>query len=191
MADGGCNGYRPDDEGWGRGERPAINVGWNDAQRYLEWLSRKSGKTYRFPSESEWEYAARAGTTAAWSSGEGSGRACNYANVSDRTGKRENRSVFEMPHHDCDDGYAKTAPVGSFAANAFGVHDMLGNVWELLEDCMPTDESARRRVDCNLRLLRGGSWTNGPAEDARWLPVWTGTEYRIWTIGFRAARTLD
>ena len=167
VADGGCNGYRPDDEGWGRGERPAINVGWNDAQRYLEWLSRKSGKTYRFPSESEWEYAARAGTTAAWSSGEGSGRACNYANVSDRTGKRENRSVFEMPHHDCDDGYAKTAPVGSFAANAFGVHDMLGNVWELLEDCMPTDESARRRVDCNLRLLRGGSWTNGPAEDAR------------------------
>ena len=151
MADRGCNGHRPGDEGWGRGERPVINVGWNDAKRYLEWLSSKTGKSYRFASESEWEYAARAGTTTRYSWGDAIGR--GNANC----GKG------------CGDDYRYSAPVGSFAANDFGLHDMLGNVWEWVEDCRngsyegaPTDGSVWRSGDCESRILRGGSWNSDP-----------------------------
>ncbi len=120
------------DPGYQQTDRdPVACVSWDDAKAYLEWLSRKSGKTYRLASESEWEYAARAGTKTARFWGEDADRGCGYANVYDRTSKSENR--FDWQHHECDDGYAQTAPVGSFAANAFGVHDMLGNVYEWAE----------------------------------------------------------
>ena len=106
IADGGCDGYRADDEGWGRGQRPAINVSWKDAKAYLGWLSRKTGHAYRLASESEWEYAGRAGTTTARSWGEETDRGCGYANVHDRTSK------FSWTHHDCAD-CAALAPAGS------------------------------------------------------------------------------
>ena len=145
----------PDDEGWGRGRRPVINVSWEDAQAYASWLSEQTGKRYRLPSESEWEYAARAGTETAYSWGDEIGR--NRAN--------------------CDGGGSqwddeKTAPVGSFEsnANAFGLYDMHGNVWEWVEDCWhnnyecaPTDGSAWTSGGIsNSAVVRGGSWLNAP-----------------------------
>jgi formylglycine-generating enzyme required for sulfatase activity/uncharacterized caspase-like protein len=201
VADRGCNGYRPDDEGWGRDKRPAINVSWDDAKAYVGWLSRKSGNTYRFASESEWEYAARAGTTTARFWGEDADRGCGYANVYDRTGKRENK--FGWTHHECDDGYAQTAPVGSFAANAFGVHDMLGNVWEWVGDCWndsyegaPTDGSTFRGTpsrpsDCSQHVLRGGSWYHNPRIVRAANRIRNEAADRYYIIGFRVTRTLD
>ncbi len=110
VADGGCDGYRPDDMGWGRGNRPVTNVSWNDVQTYVLWLSEKTRKTYRLLSEAEWEYVARAGSETRYSWGNEFGR--NRANCST-----------------CEKRW-ETAPVGSFAGNAFGLHDVHGNVWE-------------------------------------------------------------
>ena len=104
-------------EGWGRGNRPVINVSWDDAQSYVSWLSRETGEEYRLPSEAEWEYAARAGSSTAYWWGDKIGRnRANCKGCRSRWGER-------------------TAPVGSFAANGFGLHDMHGNVWEWVEDC--------------------------------------------------------
>lgn len=139
---------KPDDEGGGRSKQPVIHVSWNGAKAYAAWLSKQTGKRYRLPSEAEWEYAARAGTTTEYTWGNEIGR--NRANC-DRCGSQW-------------DG-RRTAPVGSFAANAFGLHDMHGNLWELVEDCWhrnykkgaPTDGSARggrceMRVKLPLRM---------------------------------------
>ena len=149
---GGCGGYVPDDEGWGRGNRPVINVSWEDAQSYVRWLSQKTGHKYGLLSESEWEYVARAGTDTRYSWGNEISR--NRANC-DGCGSR------------WDD--EQTSPVGSFSANAWGVHDMHGNVWEWVKDCWngsyvgaPTDGSAWESGSCNRRVLRGGSWFSLP-----------------------------
>ena len=115
---GGCGGYVPDDRGWGRGNRPVINVSWDDAQSYVRWLSRRTDKTYRLLSEAEWEYVARAGTTTQYHWGDEIGH--NRANC-DGCGSR------------WDD--EKTAPAGSFSANKWGLQDVHGNVWEWVEDC--------------------------------------------------------
>ena len=170
-----------DDEGWGRGGRPVINVSWNDAGEYVDWLSAQTGGTYRLLSEAEWEYAARAGSTTKYSWGDAIGT--NRANCwSD----------------ECGDRVISTAPVGSFRANAFGLYDMHGNVWEWLEDCLygsyagaPTDGSAWRRGDCAKRVMRGGSWSVSPRDlrSARRYRFPTGV--RDNNIGFRVARTLS
>ena len=139
---------RANDRGWGRGRRPVINVSWDDAVAYTQWLSSQTGERYRLPSEAEWEYAARAGSTTKYSWGNDIGR--NRANC-DGCGSR------------WDD--RQTAPVGSFSANRWGLHDMHGNVWEWVQDCWngnyrgaPTDGSAWESGDCSERVLRGGSW---------------------------------
>ncbi|MCK5361697.1 MAG: formylglycine-generating enzyme family protein [Gammaproteobacteria bacterium] len=153
VSDDGCNGYRPDDLGWGRGDRPVVHVSWHDAKTYVRWLSRKTGKTYRLLSEAEWEYAARAGTRTMFSWGDwvGSG----YANCAG-----------------CGSAWDDelTAPVGSFAPNGFGLHDMHGNVYEWVEDCWhsgyegaPSDGSAWTSGGlCQVRILRGGSYNDTP-----------------------------
>ncbi len=158
---------KPSDSGWGRGKRPVINVSWDDAKAYVQWLSRETGEEYRLPSEAEWEYAARAKTDSARYWGEDADRACDYANVHDLTSQKING--FSGTHHACDDGYAKTAPVGRFKANGFVLKDMLGNVWEWVEDCYhdsyngaPKDGLARTVGNCGRRVLRGGSWGNVP-----------------------------
>ena len=112
VADGGCS-HRPSDEGWGRGSRPVIYVSWHDAKEYVKWLSRKTGEAYRLLSESEWEYVARAGTTTAYHFGSSisPGQANYLSNI------------------------GKTVAVGSYQPNAFGLHDVHGNVWEWVEDC--------------------------------------------------------
>ena len=179
VVDGGCNGYRPDDLGWERSSRPVIQVSWEDAQTYVSWLSRSTGENYRLPSESEWEYAARAGSTAQYNWGNDIGR--NRANC-DGCGSKWNQ---------------RTAPVGSFAANAFGLQDMHGNVYEWVQDCWndsytgaPTDGRAWVHGDCEIRIVRGGSWDSGPralrsADRSR---VTTGV--RGYFLGFRVTRTL-
>ena len=145
--DGGC-GRMPDDHKWGRGRRPVINITWNDTKTYVEWLGAKTGKTYRLPTEAEWEYAAHAGTTSEFSWGDEVGK--NLANCRDCGSKWSQK---------------ESAPVGSFAPNPFGLHDMHGNIWEWVEDCWtpshqgaPADGRARLDGDCRNRVMRGGSW---------------------------------
>ena len=150
VADGGCGGYYPDDEGWGRGNRPVINVSWDDAQLFIDWLNDKTGGNFRLPTEAEWEYAAKAGSTTLYSWGNNIGH--NLANC-DGCGSR------------WDDD--RTAPVGSFSANAWGLHDMHGNVWEWVHDCWndsyvgaPTDGSAWTQGGCGQRVARSAAWLN-------------------------------
>ena len=145
-----------DDEGWGRGLRPLINVSWIDAKEYVAWLSSQTGQQYRLLAEAEWEYAARAGSTTKYSWGNDIG--CNRANCSGCDSRWDSQS---------------TAPVGSFSANAFGLHDMHGNVWARVEDCWnggyagaPSDGSAWLRGDCESRVLRGGSGASSPGSCA-------------------------
>ena len=115
--DGGCDGYRPEDKGWGRDNRPVINVSWDDTRRFTNWLNDKTGGNYRLPTESEWEYAARAGSTTKYSWGDDLG--VNRANCKNKF---------------CRDEWKYTAPVGSFPANAWGLHDMHGNVYEWVKE---------------------------------------------------------
>ncbi len=177
VSQGGCS-HRPDDWGWGRGRQPVMNVSWDDAQQYVAWLSRKTGKSYRLPSESEWEYAAQAGTGREAVVMPGAGQA-NCIGCGSRWEAKQ------------------TVPVGSFAANAFGLHDMLGNVHEWTADCWneshagaPADGSARLSGDCTRRVVRGGSYINSPggARSAARIRFITGDQ--SFTGGFREARTL-
>lgn len=154
-----------------QGDRdPAVCISWNDAQAYLSWLTKRTGRPYRLPSEAEWEYAARAGSTAARYWGDDRSVACRYANIGDRTMS----SLLGLPidpsnAFDCSDDYPYTAPVGSFPPNRFGLYDMLGNVWQWVADCWnpnyegaPADGSARMTGDCSRHPVRGGSWVNNP-----------------------------
>ena len=184
---GGCNGYRPYDMGWGRGARPVINVSWEHARTYVSWLSAETGVAYRLPSESEWEYAARAGTTTPFHTGATiSTDQANYNGGSTygsgRLGKYRRR----------------TTPVRTFAPNAFGLYDVHGNVWEWTDDCWhwdyagaPNDGTAWTSGDCSRRVLRGGSWSRLPRDlrSASRGRYDAGLLYP--TIGFRVARTLD
>ena len=174
VAAGGCNGYRPSDRGWGRGARPVINVSWDDAQAYVAWLSRKTGRSYRLLSESEWEYVARAGTTTRYHTGD------------TITSRRANFGKS-----------GRTVEVGSYPANAFGLHDVHGNVWEWTQDCWndsyrgaPANGSAWESGTCARRVVRSGSWWFGlrdvrSANRARSSP---GFHH---DYGIRVARTLD
>jgi formylglycine-generating enzyme required for sulfatase activity len=140
-------------------------VSWNDAQEYVSWLSRKTGQSYSLPSESQWEYFARAGEESDWLGGAADG-ICAYANIAG------SESGFRWQHPDCPDSAAmETLPVGSLQANAFGLHDVIGNVAEWTLDCMnlsyldaPADGSAWGRGICSSRMTRGGSWFTGTRE---------------------------
>ena len=178
-------GYRPDDEGWGRGRRPVISVSWEDAQGYVAWLSGETGEEYRLLSEAEWEYVARAGTQTARYWGESETGQCRYANGSDSSPS-------------CSDGYAETAPAGSFEPNAFGLYDVLGNVWEWTDDCWnesyagaPTDGSPWASGDCSRRVLRGGSWLNPPGNLRSANRYGSPAGSRLFSLGFRLARTMN
>jgi formylglycine-generating enzyme required for sulfatase activity len=131
VAAGGCNGYQPDDRGWGRGRRPVINVSWDDAQAYMAWLAEATGKPYRLPSEAEWEYATRAGTTT------------RYAFGDEITEKEANFGGT----------VGKTTEVGSYPANAWGLHDIHGNVVEWVEDIWHNSYQGAP--------ADGSAWTNG------------------------------
>jgi formylglycine-generating enzyme required for sulfatase activity len=176
------------------GSHPVICTSWDDARAYAAWLSAKTGHRYRLPSASEWEYAARAGGEAdhPWN-GDGSG-ACASANVADQSAARRfpGWTVFG-----CDDGYIYTAPVGSFKASAFGLNDMLGNVFQWTEDCWhedykgaPIDGSARTDGDCSEHELRGGSWFTTPAFVRAGYRNHFAANYRTSSVGIRLVRDL-
>lgn len=166
---------RPDlswrDPGFEQGDdHPVVCVSWQDAAAYAAWLARSTARPYRLPSEAEWEYAARAGTTTARYWGDHAIGACENGNVLDLTLMRllnlDPRPQFTFR---CNDLYAYTSPVGSFRPNAFGLYDMLGNVWQWMQDCLnpslegqPADGSPRLYGDCESRPLRGGSWGHLP-----------------------------
>lgn len=144
---------------------PVACVSSEDAQAYITWLSTQSGKRYRLPSEAEWEYAARAGTAGRNFWGDDARETCRYANVNDLSGKNKVVKVAEP----CDDGHWFTSPVATFEPNAFGLHDMQGNVWEWVADCWratyrgaPGDGSAVQAEGCRERVMRGGSWADTP-----------------------------
>ena len=147
-------------------DHPVVNVSWNDADAYRRWLSLKTGKKCRLASEAEWEYAARAGTTTLYYHGDDPEGLARAANVADATAKRQFKDWVTIK---AEDGYAFTSPVGKFAANAFGVFDMLGNVWEWCGDwygrnyyATSPGENPPGASHGTSRLLRGGSWHNGP-----------------------------
>ena len=196
---------KPDDKGWGRGDRPVINVSWNDAAAYAQWLSEHTGSNYRLPTEAEWEYAARAGTATSryWpesAKGE-TDAACTYANVFDRPNEPRLKASFEVTWEsfDCADNFPFTAPVGRFKPNDWKLYDMLGNVWEWTQDCFiadykdfPQDGSARessKRSECVSRVLRSGSWHDVPQGVRSAARGRGGPGYHYNSLGFRLART--
>jgi formylglycine-generating enzyme required for sulfatase activity len=173
VAAGGCK-HKPGDEGWGRGQRPVINVSWNDAQQYVKWLNSKTGQPYRLPSEAEWEYAARAGTSTPYAFGESLTKA--QANF----------------------GGTRTLPVGSLAKNRWDLYDLHGNAWEWVQDCWhssyqgaPSDGRAwLSSCGDSRRLMRGGSWY-ARQEDARSSRrLGDGPIARGGDMSFRLARVL-
>jgi formylglycine-generating enzyme required for sulfatase activity len=186
LKDGGCDGYPPDDQGWGRGNRPVIDISWENAQAYVGWLSRRTGKPYRLLSESEWEYVARAGTTTRFSVGDAiSPSQANFDGSDDGSGPSEvNRQ--------------KTMPVGSFPPNGFGLYDMQGNVAQWVEDCwhtdytrgVPNDGSAWLDGPCEGRVMRGGSWQDSEGELRSSARTGEFKEMSSYTDGFRIARGL-
>ena len=177
---GGCS-YRAHDRGWGRGDRPVIRLNHAHAQSYVSWLSDQTGEDYRLPSESEWEYAARGGTATQYDWGNTIG--VNRANCT------ECGSPWD---------HSRTAPVGSFAANPWGLFDMHGNVWEWTADCdnasytgAPSDGSAWTSGRCTMRVLRGGAWDSHP--DFLRARYRGSADVSLTTdvIGLRVARAVD
>jgi formylglycine-generating enzyme required for sulfatase activity len=174
------------------GKHPVVCISWHDAQAYVAWLSRRTGKAYRLPSEAEWEYAARAGTTTRYSFGNDERDLCAYAKFADmgsrfgwRGGCRSNIATYG------------TMPVGSLKPNAWGLFDVHGNAWEWVEDCwtpnateIPTDGSAFSRPGCETGVIRGGSWAAGFGRSrsaSRW-PTPAAEHYQH--VGFRVALPL-
>ena len=185
VADGGCS-HRPDDRGWGRGNRPVINVSWDDIQEYIAWINDRTDGGYSLPSEAQWEYAARAGTTTPfWTGQRISTDQANFDGNYTYNGSREGSYRRQ------------TVPVGSFEANPWGLYDVHGNVWEWTQDCWadtlrhhPESGAANLRGDCSGRVLRGGSW--------RYVPIVLRSAFRGRfsssdrdnDLGFRLLKTL-
>jgi formylglycine-generating enzyme required for sulfatase activity len=181
VAHGGCD-HKANDSGWGWGQQPVTDVSWDDAKQYVGWIAKLTGKPYRLLTEAEWEYAERANSTTTYSWGNDIGR--GKANCNGCGSHWDNK---------------QTAPVGSFEPNAFGVHDMHGNVWELVDDCWhssyvgaPADgeEWATSCPDSRC-VVRGGSAFNGPRDLRASIRTGVATDIRSGDRGFRLARTLN
>lgn len=182
---------------------PVTCIGWDAAKAYVNWLAKETGKPYRLPSEAEWEYAARAGTTGTYTWGEDKSQACRHANVADRAAeaaiKRDYDGLESKDHVGvvpCDDASGYASVVGMYEPNAFGLYDMIGNINEYVQDCYskgyagaPTDGSARMDGTCKEHVLRGGPW-HWP----EWLPIQRGameSGFFGQLEGFRVALSLD
>jgi len=176
-------------------DHPVTCVSWDDARAYVQWLSARTEQPYRLLTEAEWEYAARAGSNAAFSFGGNANALCRFGNGADLALQRV-RPEWSIVN--CDDGHVTTAPVGSFQPNAFGLYDMHGNVWEWVQDCFrwtyDTGRTDGRAVDPRvcmpLRTMRGGSWGNEPAllRSAARGDFWA--HFRGNVSGIRVARSL-
>ena len=144
-------------------DHPVVCVSWYDAIAYVSWLSKKTGQNYRMPTETEWEYAGRAGGVTGRYFGDAP--ICEFANVRDRS-KRLHYSAGQF-FNECDGGFSNTSPVGSFPPNGFGLYDVIGNVWEWVKDCWkfsyadaPSDGTSREEEPCMARVRRGASWNS-------------------------------
>jgi formylglycine-generating enzyme required for sulfatase activity len=185
-AEGGCKGYRPADQGWGRGAQPVINVSWNDAKAYVEWLAKKTQKPYRLLTEAEWEYVARAATaTPFWWGNSITPTQANYNGNNSYAGGQTGEYR------------AKTLPVSWFDPNPFGLYQVHGNVIEWVEDCVhdsyegaPADGSAWKSAECSNRMTRGGAFSSDPASLRSAARYPTRADARSPQKGFRIARTL-
>lgn len=172
---------KPDDEGWGRGSRPVVNVSWEDANSYAEWLSQRTEQRYRLPTDAEWEYAARGGTSSRFWWGDEA--QTNRANCADCG------SLWESE---------KSAPVGRFPPNPFGLHDTAGNVFEWVADCWqdsygpsPSSDGGGSEGGCGKRVIRGGAWSF-PVKEVRSANRWRDfPTRRSDDTGFRLARELS
>jgi formylglycine-generating enzyme required for sulfatase activity len=187
VADGGCNGYKPWDNGWGRGKHPVINVSWSDARSYVAWLSARTGKPYRLLSEAEREYVARAGTTSAFWWGASISR--RQANYEEKTS--QDKASKGSPGQ-------RTMPVDSYQPNPWGFYQVHGNIWEWVEDCLnddyagaPTDGTAWLTGHCDRRVLRGGSWVSTASALESGSRYGVQAEGRVSNVGFRVARILN
>ena len=178
-------------------DHPVVCVNWDDAQAYVRWLGRETGKGYRLLSESEWEYAARGGTTTSRWWGTTAAAACRSANVPDEA-LAEAHELKQVTDNIflCRDGHVYTAPVRSFGANPFGLHDVLGNVWEWVGDCWnesyagaPSDGRPWKSGECSRRVVRGGSWSDVPWSVRAAFRGWLDSGDRDDDLGFRVART--
>jgi formylglycine-generating enzyme required for sulfatase activity len=166
---------------------PVVNVDWNNAKAYADWLSRKTGRRYRLLSEAEWEYAARGGSTAAFAFGP----ALSAAQANFDAGEKTELNPKGR-------GRGKAVAVGAFRPNGFGLHDMHGNVWEWVEDCWndqygpssPRDGGPALTGDCGGHVLRGGSWEDGAADVRAAARVASAATDRSWSDGIRVARDL-
>ena len=192
VVDGGCNGYHPPDDGFGRGRNPVARVSWFDANAFTQWLTRKTGKTYRLLESNEREYATRAGTdTAYW-----------WGQTIDL--KQANYDIYEKdanPHESTSvpvtTALRRPVPVDSFAANPWGLYNVHGNVWEWTSDCWREDgptgavkRPEQRTPDCGQRVARGGSWNDYAVEARSAASIGFGAVSRNILQGFRVARTL-
>ena len=182
-------------------DHPVVCIDWNDAKAYATWLSHETGHSYRLLSEAEWEYAARAGSIASRPWGDNPHAACQFANVGDHARERQillGSNNKRTDAHHCEDGSAYTAPVGSYAPNRFGLHDMIGNVWEWTEDCWnesyvgaPTDGSAWLAGDCTRRVDRGASWNSTPRHTRSANRDRNTGAFPRRLVGFRLARDFE
>ena len=190
VSNGGCQSNQtPSYSGWGK--RPVINVSWHDANEYATWLSRKTGKDYRLPTEAEWEYAARAGSNTKYHVGNNAAKLCQYGNHADKS------TDFSWSNKKCSDGIAKkTAFVGSYQANAWKLYDTIGNVWEWTCSSYQKgglyqglETQCTNKNDSRSRVLRGGSWFNGPRSVRSASRFRNAATTRIYNVGFRLSRT--
>lgn len=191
-------------------DHPVACISWNDSSAYIDWLGTKTGKGYRFLTEAEWEYAARAGSDTRYFYGDNEEELCKYANVPDKSAK-ENGGGDYWKYLSCDDGYgAQSSPVGSYIPNAFGLYDVHANVWEWVQDCYrnnfngaSTDGSAWTSGDCATRVVRGGS-LSAPAPLSRSAVRFMGelelrgevdkpmgADFHNFNLGLRVARPLE
>jgi formylglycine-generating enzyme required for sulfatase activity len=178
------------------GNHPVVCVSWTDAKAYVQWLSQTTGKPYRLLSEAEFEYAARAGSNSRFGFGDDPSALCKFVNGADRAAKAAGLPA-DTAYMNCSDGYPFTAPVGSLAANAFGLYDMIGNVWEWTEDCFYGDyatagsnSAARIETGCSSRTVRGGDWFSTETSLRPAVRAKANVDARHDDIGFRVARTL-
>lgn len=183
-------------------DHPVVCVSWRDAQDYAAWLTRRTGQTYRLPSEAEWEYAARAGSTSTFVWGDDERRGCEWMNGGDEALLRTLPGWREALRQDgdaaarsapCDDQNAFTSPVRSYRPNALGLYDVIGNAWEWVQDCwsasLPASEAPHFEESCTHHRTRGGSWDDYPRElrSARRGRLYANARRN--DVGFRIART--
>lgn len=172
--------------------QPVVDVSWDDAEAFAKWMSDKAGKPFRLPTEVEWEYAARAGTSTSRYFGDDDDQLCRHANISDRSAKA--LPGFADSYDGCDDGFKVTAPVGSFIPNSLGLHDMIGNAWEWTSSLFGSgyispEKIAEARDTERWRVIKGGAWNLKPLHARAADRYGRAPEFKTIGIGFRLALT--